>query len=311
MVRWEVGLQHTDSAGGTGLRGEASSPEQAARELVDAARTYLHGRTEHYGDLSIVHIDAIFQLEIYGLADLSIPADAIVEQILAALPNARNILEPSGENSPTPATPRTLLGIDPGPGGVSGQLDRITTWTQTHLGRAAFLPAADAAAITAAQQHSAILWPQDLIDLFTHANGSELPILPAHDLLSLDDSNYIRQLWLDIATDLRQRHPEMASDFDPEALGAMPAGTPAGIFLPQFVPIADRDGATLVIDTRTGDLHGCIIEYTAEGSDDEGPLWISLAAMLTNLADSLETGTGFLRDRPSVVTGKLTWEPAR
>ncbi|WP_433664130.1 SMI1/KNR4 family protein [Nocardia sp. CA-128927] len=307
MVQWSVGLQHRDSAGAAVLRGEADSPEQAARELVDAARTFLHGRAERYGELSIAHFDTIFQLEILGIADLSIPTDAIVQQILAALPNARNILEPSGENSPTPAISRARLDIHAGPGGVSRQLDRITTWTQTHLGRVAFLPAADAAAITAAQQHSGNRWPQDMLDLFAHANGSELPILPDHDLLSMDRSNDIRKLWLDIMVDLRERHPEMAADFDQEALGAMPAGTPAGIFLPQFVPIADRDGATLVVDTRPGDRTGCIIEYTAEGSDDEGPLWISLAAMLTNLADSYEAGTEFLRYRPSVVAGELTW----
>ncbi|WP_141718120.1 SMI1/KNR4 family protein [Nocardia altamirensis] len=261
--------------------------------------------------MTAVYFDTIYELEIFGITDFSVPTDAIVEQILTALPNARNILQPSGENSPTPATSRARFDIHAGPGGLSGQLDRITTWTQTHLGRAAFLPAADPSDIAAAQQYSGNRWPQDLLDLFSRINGSELPILPEHDLLSLDRSNDIRQLWLDITTDLRQRHPEMAADFDPEVLGAMPAGTPAGIYLPQFVPIADRDGATLVVDTRPGDLHGCITEYTAEGSDDDGPLWTSLAAMLTNLADSLETGTEFLRDRPSAVAGELIWEQAR
>lgn len=308
MVRWDVSLQHKDSAASRGIRGEADTPEQAARDLVDAARLSLHGRAEHYDQLSIVHIDTIFQLEIRGIADISVPTDSVVQQILTALPNARNILEPAVENSRTSTTLRARLDIHPGPGGVSRQLDRIATWTHTHLGRIAFLPAADAAAIAVAPQHSGNRWPQDLLDLFTHADGSELPILPGHDLLSLNRSNDIRQLWLDITADLRERHPEMAAGFDPEALGAMPAGTPAGIFLPQFVPIADRDGATLIVDTRPGDLTGCITEYTAEGSDDEGPLWVSLAAMLTNLADSYETGTEFLRYRPSVVAGELTWE---
>lgn len=86
--------------------------------------------------------------------------------------------------------------------------------------------------------------------------------------------------------------------------------TPAGVFLPQFVPIADRDATTLFIDTRAGDLFGCVTEYVDESADDGGPLWGSLTAMLTDLADSLEAGTVFLRYQPAVVTGELIWERA-
>ncbi|MFI6168461.1 hypothetical protein ACIBCN_16890 [Nocardia sp. NPDC051052] len=90
----------------------------------------------------------------------------------------------------------------------------------------------------------------------------------------------------------------------------MPAGTPAGVFLPQFVPIADRDATTLFIDTRGGELFGCVTEYADENADDEGPLWVSLTAMLTDLADSLKTGTAFIRYRPTAVAGELIWERA-
>lgn len=55
------------------------------------------------------------------------------------------------------------------------------------------------------------------------------------------------------------------------------AGTPAGIFLLQLVPIADRHGARHWSSTSApGDFTG----RTAESNDDEGLLWISLAAML-------------------------------
>ncbi|MFI5777090.1 hypothetical protein [Nocardia sp. NPDC051570] len=236
-------------------------------------------------------------------------ADSLVAQTLSALADAKRRAETPAETSRTPATARARLSTRPGSGGVRGQLDRITAWTQTHLGRAAFLPAADATAVAAAQQWGK-LWPQELLELFTHADGSQLQILPVHDLLPLDGSNDIRRLWLDTMTDLRERHPEMAAAFNPEVSAAMPAGTPAGIFLPQFVPIADLAATTLFIDTRPGELFGCVTEYTDEGADDEGPLWISLAAMLTDLADSLETGTEFLRYQPSAEAGELVWERA-
>jgi hypothetical protein len=71
-----------------------------------------------------------------------------------------------------------------------------------------------------------------------------------------------------------------ANSFEPHQNNSSPAGTPAGIYLPEYIPIADRDGSTLVIDTRDGELHGCVSEYAGEGADDPGPLWRSVSAMV-------------------------------
>ena len=102
----------------------------------------------------------------------------------------------------------------------------------------------------------------------------------------------------------------IADEFgDGHSSAATLAGVGAGwTFRPEFVPFAGIDGYWLVVDTRPGNLHGCITKFDKyEG--DEGPQWNSISAMLTDLADSLETGRRFARWwRPRVTDGELSWE---
>ena len=90
---------------------------------------------------------------------------------------------------------------------------------------------------------------------------------------------------------------------------APPAGSAGALFLPEYVPIADRDASTLFLETRPGEHHGCISEYSATGAGS-GPCRPSLSAMFTALADSLTTGEPFLHHRPRVEHGGLHWQPA-
>ncbi|WP_247596137.1 MULTISPECIES: hypothetical protein [unclassified Rhodococcus (in: high G+C Gram-positive bacteria)] len=49
-------------------------------------------------------------------------------------------------------------------------------------------------------------------------------------------------------------------------------------------------------------------EFEKVGAYDRGPQWISLSAMLTDLADALDTGGKFAEVwRPSIVNGQLDW----
>lgn len=94
--------------------------------------------------------------------------------------------------------------------------------------------------------------------------------------------------------------PEPATD------GA--AGDPAGRFLPDFLPFADRDGNLLCVDTRPGPLHGRVTELDKvgavdSGADEAGARWLSLSAMFTDLADSLYTGS--MRNSPALFV--ITW----
>lgn len=62
-------------------------------------------------------------------------------------------------------------------------------------------------------------------------------------------------------------------------------------------------------DTRPGDLQGCVTEFDKVGADGGGPQWICLSAMLTDLADTLETGSAFNGHfMPSVGDGNLDWQ---
>lgn len=50
-------------------------------------------------------------------------------------------------------------------------------------------------------------------------------------------------------------------------------------------------------------------EFDKVDADDAGPRWVSLSAMLTDLADSLETGSKFDKYwKPTVVEGQLEWK---
>ncbi|WP_316574286.1 NucA/NucB deoxyribonuclease domain-containing protein [Nocardia canadensis] len=89
--------------------------------------------------------------------------------------------------------------------------------------------------------------------------------------------------------------------------GTEPAGSASELFLPEFIPIADRDGATLFVDTRGGDLSGCVSPFSAEGAG-EGWMWTSVTAMFAALADSLEEGTILLGVHPVVRDNSLVWE---
>lgn len=85
------------------------------------------------------------------------------------------------------------------------------------------------------------------------------------------------------------------------------AGETAYTYLPEFIPSAGRDGNLLVVDVRPGDLHGCITESDKVDTDAAGPRWVSLSAMLTDLANSLETGASFDgRWKAAVTDGRLT-----
>lgn len=87
------------------------------------------------------------------------------------------------------------------------------------------------------------------------------------------------------------------------------AGEAAWTFLDEFIPIAGMDGYFLFVDTRPGELSGCVTVFDKVDSDDAGPQWHSISALLDDLATSLETGTPFDGGwRHAVVEGRLQWD---
>ncbi|OLT36260.1 hypothetical protein BJF84_11715 [Rhodococcus sp. CUA-806] len=75
------------------------------------------------------------------------------------------------------------------------------------------------------------------------------------------------------------------------------------------MPIAGLDGNFLFVDTRPGELYGCVTIFDKVDSDGVGPQWISISALLADLAESLETGAPFAGGwRHEIVEGHLQWE---
>ncbi|GAB22551.1 hypothetical protein GOPIP_031_01710 [Gordonia polyisoprenivorans NBRC 16320 = JCM 10675] len=89
------------------------------------------------------------------------------------------------------------------------------------------------------------------------------------------------------------------------------AGDPTYTFIPDYVPIFERDGTALVIDTRVGSARGAIRLFSKVDADDTTTGWASLADLVTALTESLTTGTTFLGWRSSITAdGQLHWRPA-
>ncbi|MFD3431304.1 SMI1/KNR4 family protein [Nocardia fluminea] len=283
-----------------GLDGNASSIEQAAQALVVAARGYLRQQQREPSTRSVEgHIDATM-ITIEGLLDPAIPEREVAEQIIADVKAGAapvvSTLEPETRRRPQ----QSLTSGD-----LDTQLARIQNWAQACLGREAFITGVDPDP-NAVEPGRPGDTAADVTTLFGRVGGYLSSLMPGYDLLNRSRSDHIRDLWLDIAADQRARIPEFAAEFDPAALSAEPAGTACELFLPEFIPIADRDGTTLFVDTRDGELSGCVSEYTAEGAS-QGWLWPSIADMFGALADSLEAQSVFMNYQPVVRDRTLVW----
>jgi hypothetical protein len=134
--------------------------------------------------------------------------------------------------------------------------------------------------------------PADLIRWWRRANGAQVLI---------GQANLLPPFFLPCSVDSmlgewRVRHgvynqPGLDDPAQDAALSAAPAGSTTLRFLRAFVPIAiDGGGGNLVVDLRSGPLHGCVLGFDAESGSD-GPRWASVAAMLDDVADALERDT--------------------
>lgn len=91
-----------------------------------------------------------------------------------------------------------------------------------------------------------------------------------------------------------------------EAEAAGPAGGDTTRFLPVFVPFAENGvGQNLVVDLRDGPARGCVARLNpGNGGLAGGPLWPGVGAMLTDVAQSLESGGPALQSRDGIGPAK-------
>lgn len=193
-------------------------------------------------------------------------------------------------------------------GSVTDQWARITRWLDANL-PAARWSGAEPARIAETAAATGATWPAELVTFYELVDGIAVDdwfeLLPAHELFDLTRLLEERQMELDVW-----------GEFDEEMLAELTdsdtAGGEAGTYRPEFIPFAGRDGYLLFVDTRPGPRYGCVTEFDKVDTDAAGPRWVSLSAMLTDLADSLETG-GVFYDRwtPRVTDGQLDWHYSR
>lgn len=197
-------------------------------------------------------------------------------------------------------------GINPAasPSPVAEQWGRVSRWLGDNL-ESVSIAGATEDQVADAMRATGGLWPEELTTFFRLVNGfpreNWVSIFPSHELFDLNRAVSERQLELDI-------WGEIDAEMGAEPQTDTSAGDYVGTYLPYFLPFAGADGYLLFVDARPGPLHGCVTEFEKVDADGEGPKWPSLSAMLTNLADSLETGKAFDGRTPTVVDGELRWE---
>ena len=105
------------------------------------------------------------------------------------------------------------------------------------------------------------------------------------------------------------RTPSATAQNECDRVISTTAGEAAWTFVDEFIPIAGMDGYFLFVDARPGELNGCVTVFDKANSDDAGPQWLSISALLDDLATSLETGEPFDGGcRHAVVGGLLEWD---
>ncbi len=86
------------------------------------------------------------------------------------------------------------------------------------------------------------------------------------------------------------------------------SGPPAYGFIRQYIPIAERDGYLWVVDSRPGEKTHQVLEFDKVGADEDATTWPSIGALLQEITDAIDNGTGFNGSTPAVVDGELTWD---
>lgn len=123
-------------------------------------------------------------------------------------------------------------------------------------------------------------------------------LIPGFDVLSIEEALEVR------ARSLEAWQPQP---------GSYPttAGVSAYTFIPEYLPIAERDATMLVVDLRTSNRRGLIRQFDKVDNDDDTSTWNDIATLLDELIDALTHRTTFMGWQPATQDGRLIWDFAR
>jgi len=316
VIAWDLTVfyRRGNTGGGQGLHGlnNSDSVAEAARDAVHAAQEWAErtGSTIKSipGRLLINGLRG--PIDLPGL-DGSLPVDAVAasaedalrewdaqEQQAPAERKTTAVLKPVNDESEGSEGPRydSLGGYLTGLWhdlAATGALNEMTTRGAT------------ASDLDAAENHTGYRWPDEIRELFGLQSGG-VEIVPMFRLLSLDEAITTWDMWMQIPDDLRERWPEGSAP-DESAIRAAPAGSPAEVFVPELIPVADdAAGTSLCVDTRTGPLHGCLVEYSATAGGSR-PLWSSVSAMVADVVAAIRVRGTFHDGWTPTIAGTLAW----
>ncbi|WP_052433387.1 SMI1/KNR4 family protein [Streptacidiphilus carbonis] len=186
--------------------------------------------------------------------------------------------------------------------------DRINAWLAGHHQHAPVRPVAAPEPLRALEADLGTTLPADIHRWWTMAGVSADFWIPGSFApVALDEALETREIWLLV--------PEQ------EGITLDAGGHPEPRFHPSFLPIAmDPGGDGLIIDLRSGDSQGAVFHWDHETWNLGLPLWESVASMLQDTANALETGTPALlqhaahggHEHPCIAvvddTGELSWQ---
>lgn len=126
-------------------------------------------------------------------------------------------------------------------------------------------------------------------------------LIPGFDLLRSEEAEAVRTVLLDAWAPGRVYPEPYPRD----------AGQPAYTYIPEYVPVAERDGTALVVDTRSGPARGGVWLFQKVDADDTTTHWASLADLLADIGDAISSGATLLGWRAiTTPDGHLRWELA-
>lgn len=184
-----------------------------------------------------------------------------------------------------------------------------------------FLPPAAADVVRAAEAQTGLVWPDELRQFYSlHAGQREYTglddqfggqLMPSQDMFSVEQMLSERAMMIEVWQGIAESDPQsFVGGYDGLLAQSPNAGAEAHGFLPQYIPLSGSDGELYFCDLRPGIHHGCIRAYGNESADYSGPLWDSIAAMLTALRLSIVHGTEIEGWEPRPADGQIAWWPA-
>lgn len=302
---WQVACPTSTPGASVLVSGQEANRAEALRVLVDAGLRLLQRETPDASPLSpiFVCLGAEFAW-VRGFGDRALSKADLAQVVLDGIEGERHqTIERMAAAATRASRPPVRHATEPS--SVVQQWNRIAAWFDRNVPDYVII-GADETRIADVQRRTGVEWPSELVELFRCVDGLPrepwMALFPKYELFGLDAMLDERERMTDI-------WQSGDAENDPDRVISETAGEAAWTFLDEFIPIAGLDGYFLFVDTRPGELYGCVTTFDKVDSDDAGPQWLSISALLDDLATSLETGTPFDgRWRHEIVEGHLQWD---